>query len=98
MRALPLTLKACFVVVTATACGHPATPEECEDIFRRSAEIELRAQDIVDPADIERRVAEAKAAKGEALMKDCVGKRITDSAMECVRAAQTADELDACLK
>ncbi len=79
-------------------CGHPATEQECEDIFRRSAEIELRAQDISDPAQIEERIAEAKAAKGEALMKDCVGKRITDSAMQCVRGAETADELDACLK
>jgi hypothetical protein len=80
------------------ACGHPASAEECEEIFRMSAAIELKAQNVSDPAEIERRIAEARAAKGDALMKECVGKRITESAMACVRSAESAEQLDACLK
>jgi len=86
------------VIMAQVGCGHPATAQECEEIFRRSAEVELRAQDVSDPEVIQRRVSEAQAAKGDELMKNCVGNRITDEAMECVRAAQTAQALDRCLQ
>ena len=79
-------------------CGHPASAEECDEIFRRSAEIELKAQRISDPGEIRRRVDDARAAKGEELMRECVGKRITDAAMACVRGAETAEEFDGCLR
>ena len=81
-----------------TACGHPASREECEEIFSRSAEIELRSQAIDDPAVIAERTAAARQAKGEEIIERCVGKRITDSAMSCVRAAKTGDEMDRCLQ
>jgi hypothetical protein len=81
----------------AWGCGHPATREECTEIFERSAEIELRTQNITDPAEVRRRTAEAREAKGEQLLEQCIGKRITDRAMRCVRQAQTAEELDGCL-
>lgn len=80
------------------ACGHPASQQECEEIFRRSAEIELRAQSVNDPEQIEAKIAEAKAVRGEQLLDECVGKRITDDAMACVRQAETAEALDACLQ
>ncbi len=81
-----------------SGCGHPATDVECAEIFRSSAEIELRSQGITDPAVIAQRVADARAAKGDELLADCVGKRITDSAMACVKQAKTAEELDECLQ
>ena len=77
-------------------CGHPATKAECEEIFERSAEIELRAQKVSDPGLIEERTKEARAASDK-LLEQCVGRRVTESAMECIRAAQTAGEFDACL-
>lgn len=72
--------------------------EECEQIFRRSAEIELRAQNVTDPAEVDRKVRDAREAKGDELLKGCVGKRITDEAMKCVLEADTAARLDECLK
>lgn len=81
-----------------SGCGHPATEAECEAIFRANAEVELRAQGITDPKILDQRVADARAAKGDELLKDCLGKRITDSAMDCVKRAKTAEELDGCLK
>lgn len=79
-------------------CGHPASQQECDEIFRRSAEIELRAQSVNDPDQIEAKIAEAKAVRGQELLDECVGKRITDDAMACVRQADTAEALDACLQ
>jgi hypothetical protein len=100
---LPRTINRYLSVLAALAalvsgCGHPASQQECEEIFRRSAEIELRAQNINDPNLIEDKISEAKAVRGAELLDECVGKRITDEAMECVRGAKTADELDTCLE
>jgi hypothetical protein len=78
-------------------CGHSATRAECEEIFDRSAAIELRTQNVTAPGDVQERTAEARAAKGEELLRKCVGKRITDRAMRCVRAAESTRELEACL-
>ncbi len=86
------------VATQAWGCGHPATKQECEEIFQRSAEIELRTQNITDPALIKQRIEEARKAKGGALLEACIGKRITERAMACVRKARTAQELDKCLK
>jgi hypothetical protein len=85
------------LAAAASGCGHPASRSECEEIFRRSAELELRDQAITDPELIELKVAEAFAVKGQKLMAECVGKRITTDAMACVRGAKSAEELDACL-
>jgi len=87
----------CLAVVILGGCGHPASREECDEIFARSAEIELRAQNITDPKVIAQRTAEARAARGDELMGRCLGKRITQSALECVRTANTSEQLDRCL-
>jgi hypothetical protein len=86
-----------FMVLLLAGCGHPASREECEEIFRRSAEIELRSQNVTDAAEIERRTNDARIARGDKLIEECVGKRVTNKAMDCVRTAATADELDKCL-
>lgn len=79
-------------------CGHPASHDECEVIFQRTVEIELRGQNITDPKTIEERKATVRAARGQNLIDRCVGRRITDRAVACVRTASTADEVDRCLR
>jgi hypothetical protein len=79
-------------------CGHPATQVECDEIFNRSAEIELRLQNVTDPKVIAERTAAVRTAKGDELIQRCVGKRITDDAMTCVRKATTAEQMDQCLQ
>jgi hypothetical protein len=86
-----------LTAVATTGCGHPATREECEAIFRRSAEIELQAQNVTDPKIIAERLDAVRAARGDELVKQCTGKRITSRALACVQAAQTATEVDRCL-
>jgi hypothetical protein len=79
-------------------CGHPASVEECNAIIAKIAEHELHAQNITDPAVIAQRTEAVKTARGEELLKRCVGKRITERALACVDRATTAKEIDSCLE
>ncbi len=92
---------AAALAVAATAlvagCGHPASRAECDELFAKNAELELRAQRVTDPKVIEDRTAAARAADGDAFAGRCQGKRITKRALECVRRATTAEQLDRCL-
>jgi hypothetical protein len=79
-------------------CGHRATEKECQEIVERVARLELeRAQ--VGP---EKMASELKLAR-ESFQKDigrrCVGRRITEEAMACVRSAKRAQEIeDVCFR
>ncbi|MDI1446522.1 hypothetical protein [Polyangium sp. 6x1] len=79
-------------------CGRPATRAECDEIFDKSAAIELAAQNVTDPAEVQKRTAAVRAARGDELVSKCVGRRITQRAMECVRKAGTAEQVDRCLE
>jgi len=82
-----------FLACLAGGCGHPATVEECEEIIEQVARLELRA--TLGATNEKAILAEIDATKRElkdSTMKDCVGKRITNKALECVRNAATADE------
>ncbi len=67
-------------------------------IFEKSAEIELRGQNVTDAQLIEERVAAVRAARGEELVGKCVGRRITDRAVACVARAETNEQVDRCLQ
>lgn len=101
MRVLPRPfgrLLVALVIGGAAGCGHAASREECEAIFMRSAELELLAHDITDPSLVESRVAQVRLARGDELIEQCVGRRITDRALDCVKKAGSGDELDKCLE
>jgi small lipoprotein (TIGR04454 family) len=78
-------------------CGHPASREECELILTKSAELKLKEDNVTDPEKVAEKLAGLKQAKGDELLKSCVGKVITKSALECVRNAQSSDAVDGCL-
>ena len=90
----PTTLVAFGLVVLG--CGHPATEAECTRIFERSAVLELAAQNVTDPALVESRVASLRSERGDELIKQCVGRRITEDALACVEKATTPSGVDAC--
>jgi hypothetical protein len=93
-----ITCIAALLTLALAGCGHPATREECNELFAKSAEIELRGQNITDPHTIAERTASARATpKGGEFAGQCVGKRITDRALKCVRTATTAEQFDGCL-
>lgn len=94
----PRLVTVALALAALSGCGHPATRAECDEIFNKSAEIELRLQNVTEPKLVAERTAAVKAARGDELIQKCVGKRITDKAMACVRKATTEDEMDACLE
>ena len=87
----------------AAGCGHPASEAECGVIMDRIVELELKAQKITDPAEIAKRRSESLGLAGDRgraeVLQGCVGKRITDRALVCVREADNASEItDRCLQ
>lgn len=73
-----------------SGCGHPASEAECHEMIDRMMRLEAQEQGSnLSAEDLDKKVAEAK----EDLTKDCVGKRITSGALDCVRNASTASEI-----
>lgn len=80
-----------------TGCGHPATRDDCELILTRSAELKLKDDNVVDPQKVAERLEGLKQARGDELLKNCIGRTITKAALDCVERAPTSEAVDACL-
>lgn len=80
-------------MVVVAGCGHPATEKDCDEIVTRIARLELQKQHPHDAKAVEKGIESTKKSLRQTTMKDCVGKRITDGAMRCVRNAKTSDEI-----
>lgn len=78
--------------IALTGCGRPATEDECLEILRRTAELEMEGR-LGDKALIEAEVQSIEENMRSQMMKKCVGKRITEKALACVRSAKTSEEL-----
>lgn len=79
----------------AVGCGRRATPADCDLIFNRFVEVQLRAVHVTDPVEVAKREQAMREELKDDLQK-CPGKRITDSLLRCVQNAQTNDEMDKC--
>jgi len=91
------------LVLGPASCGHPATEVECQTIVERIVELELQAQRVTDPAEINKRRSESLGLAGDAnrsdVLQGCIGRHITDGALACVRRAESAQEItDRCLR
>lgn len=82
-----------IVLLFVVGCGHPATEHECDQIVTRIAQLELEKQHPHDAKAIQQGIESTKKALRASTMKDCVGKRITDRAMRCVKNAKTSDQI-----
>jgi hypothetical protein len=101
MRSLGwLSTLVCLLTLSVVGCGHPASDKECQEIVTRIATLELeKAAGTADAAAVGTQVDETKKALAPNTLKDCVGKRITERAMQCVRSATTSAEIvDDCFK
>lgn len=78
-------------------CGRKATREDCELVVDRNIEVKLKADGVTDPAVVQKRKDELRPTLKEDIDK-CVGKRITDGMMKCVRGAETPEQIDKCLR
>ncbi len=91
-----LGLSVAFVVCVfaLSACGRSATEQDCEQILEKAARLEMEARlGKPDEQLVASEVAATKKSMHDAMMRECVGKRITDSALECVKNAKTSKEL-----
>jgi hypothetical protein len=79
------------------ACGRPATHDDCERIFQRIVELELRDLQTTDPAVVAKKTQELRTAYG-AELEGCVGKRIRKDLLGCLEKATQASDVDHCLE
>ena len=77
-------------------CGRPATRAECDEIVERMARLQLESTRPARPETIEAKVEQTKAKLVDKTKEYCLGKRVTNRAMECVRSAQTAEAVELC--
>ena len=74
-------------------CGHPATERECEEIVERIALLELGGLDAGQNVVAEE-VKNAKESFRKEMRRKCVGRRITNAAMDCVRKASASRQIE----
>ena len=86
-----------ILVPVLVGCGRKATREDCEVVVDKNVELQLKALGVTDAAIVNKRRDEMRAAMRDDIDK-CVGKRVTDGMMMCVRNAETADKIDKCLR
>jgi predicted small lipoprotein YifL len=86
-----------FVVVVVAGCGRKATLADCEAVVDRNVEVQLKALGVTDAAVVSKRREDMRASMKEDIQK-CVGKRVTDGAMACVKSAETVEQIDKCLR
>lgn len=96
LRALLVPAVLVPLAFATSACGRRATREDCEAIVDRTVEVQLKAQAVTDPDLVATKKQEIRKEL-EPKLQDCVGKRVTDSTLGCVRTAETAEEIDKCL-
>jgi hypothetical protein len=87
-----------LVLAALTAgCGHKASDADCQFILDRNVEVQMKAMHIADPVAVDKRKQEIHTElKGQ--LAGCVGKRITDAMLACVARAQTAEDIDGCMR
>jgi hypothetical protein len=88
----------CFILaVLLTGCGKPATVQECEEIIERITRLELEERgQTMDSKAVVDEVESTKRAMHDKTRKECVGRRITEAAMQCVRNAKHANQVKEC--
>lgn len=87
-------LGACVLLL---GCGRPATEADCQLIIDRNVEVQMKAMKLEDRDLIAKKQQELRTAMKDEL-KDCVGRRVTDSMMRCVKSADTAEEITKCIR
>ncbi len=90
-------LAAAALIGLGAGCGRRATAADCDLIFNRYVEVQLRSVHVTDPVEIAKREQSMRGEMKDDL-KECPGKRITDSMLRCVQNAQTNDEIDKCTR
>lgn len=100
LRVTPPMRLAVFMVsslVLLAGCGRKATRADCEKFFDKNIEVKMKEDGTTDPAAIKKRQTDLRVEKKDDI-DQCVGRRITDGMLTCVDGAQTASDIDKCLR
>lgn len=90
---------AILVILALTGCGRKATMTDCEFIIDRNVEVQMRSMGIADLIQVEKRKLEIRGEEQtKTELRECVGKRVTDGFLACVKKADTTAELDLCTR
>lgn len=96
---MPKASNACAISLLfslfALGCGHPASEEECRALFDKSVEVEMREYVGANNEVITKKQGEL-SKEFEADLGRCVGKRVTQSNIDCIRKASTKAQLNDC--
>lgn len=84
-------------LVLLAGCGRKATRADCEKFFDRNIEVKMKEDGVTDPAAVKKRQSDLRADHKDDI-DQCVGRRITDNMLKCVDDAQTATDIDKCLR
>lgn len=85
------------VLLCLAGCGRKATRADCEAVVDKNVEVKLKADGLTDPSLVAKRKEELRESLKDDIDK-CVGKRVTDGMMACVKNAETAEQIDKCLR
>lgn len=96
MRRL-LVLSAAAAALATASCGRRATQADCDVILDRMVVVKLKARHVTDQPSIEKMQKELRTTAA-ADFPGCVGRRITDSAMACIKKAETQEAIVKCLR
>ena len=91
-------LVALAIALTLLGCGRPATEAECDEIVERTARLKIQETRPGREETVEREVAELKNKLRDKTLQGCVGKRITERAMNCVREAKSSEAVQECFR
>ncbi|HVJ88703.1 MAG TPA: hypothetical protein VM580_02800 [Labilithrix sp.] len=90
-------LSGAAVLLCVAGCGRKATRADCEAVVDKNVEVKLKADGVTDPPIVQKRKDELRASLKDDIDK-CVGKRVTDGMLLCVKGAETAEQIDKCLR
>lgn len=98
-RAIPAVLALAVVALALSACGRKATEADCMVIVDQMVVVKMKKKNAnPDPAAVQKLQSELREeAKGE-IMDSCVGKRISDGALDCIKKAETEEEIIKCMR
>ena len=86
------------LVVVLVGCGRKATEADCMVIVDQMVVVKMKKKNNTDPAAVTKLQNELRdEAKGE-VMDNCVGKRISDGALDCIKKAETEEEIIKCMR
>ncbi|WP_394823736.1 hypothetical protein [Pendulispora albinea] len=80
------------------SCTREATEADCQLIIDRNVELQMKAMNNPDPAAIQKKQEEVRREMKDELRGECLGRRVTQKMMDCVRTAKTTDEINQCVR